>query len=135
MSESDAVGFVFSVLLCGGPRLFRAGLRSLIESRRGLWVVGDTENVAEGAHIAAWQQPDVVVLDLASTVDPESLQSLRSRAPNARILGVARARDLASRRRVASLGVNSWVGTGEAAAVFLDGIEKLARRKASSSRV
>ena len=126
MSNSGANGSVFGVLLCGGPRLFRAGLRSLIETRHRLRVVGDTEDATEGASVATWQQPAVVILDQASAGDSESLRRLRSRAPDARILGVARSHDLHWRRRIPRLGVDGWVATGDTATVFLDAIERLA---------
>ena len=76
------------VLLVGGHEVARLGLRWLLESSRWFEVVGDVGTLADAVAAAAMHRPILVIV--ADTrpdgSDMESLQQLRARVPDARIV-------------------------------------------------
>ncbi|PYS81254.1 MAG: DNA-binding response regulator, partial [Acidobacteria bacterium] len=52
------------VLIVDDHKIIREGLRDLIESRRGMTVVGDAGNRADALRLAARGRLDIIVLDL-----------------------------------------------------------------------
>lgn len=52
------------ILLADDHRVFREGLRSLLEKEHGMEVVGEAENGREAVRLAGQLQPDVVIMDV-----------------------------------------------------------------------
>ena len=76
------------VLLADDHALVREGVRHVLESARGVVVVGEAEDGPTVLALAHSLQPDVVVLDLSmpGLTGLEVLAQLRGRAPAARVL-------------------------------------------------
>lgn len=53
-----------TVLIADDHPLFRKGMRALLESERGIEVVGEVQNGKEAVDVAVTNQPDVVLMDL-----------------------------------------------------------------------
>lgn len=52
------------ILLVDDHVLIRAGLRMLIETRRGFQMIGECDNHADAVALAAKERPDIILLDL-----------------------------------------------------------------------
>jgi len=76
------------VLLADDHALVREGVRHVLESVRGIEVVGEAEDGATALALAASLAPDIVVLDLSMPAlsGLEVLSRLRVQAPSARVL-------------------------------------------------
>jgi DNA-binding NarL/FixJ family response regulator len=76
------------VLLADDHALVREGVRHVLESVRGVDVVGEAENGLQTIELATSLQPDVVVLDLSmpGLTGLEVLARLRDQASSARVL-------------------------------------------------
>ena len=76
------------ILLCDDTPELRSLLRSALESRDGVEIVGEVGDGDVALQLAADEQPDVVVLDLEMPgPDPEALlNGLRRAAPNAALV-------------------------------------------------
>jgi len=53
------------ILLADDHRLFRFGLKQLLDQRAGLTVVGEARNGFEAAELAATLKPDVILMDVS----------------------------------------------------------------------
>jgi NarL family two-component system response regulator LiaR len=76
------------LLIADDHAVVREGLRSLIATEPGLMVIGEAENGAEAASLAAELDPDVILLDLVMPeMDGlEAIDTIRARDPDAHIL-------------------------------------------------
>lgn len=86
-TTSDPVGET-RVVVVDDHELVRSGLRSLLDGQPDLRVVGEAGSVAEGVRRVAYDEPDVVVLDVSlpdgSGID--ACQEMREVSPQSRIL-------------------------------------------------
>jgi len=125
-----------TILFCGGKALFRAGLLSLVSGRDGLYVLGETEDLADAAAALERLHPTIVVVDV-SDAPPDvgtALRRLRRVAPGVRILAVAASDDAETRKRLLASGAAIVVGRDEPADVFLHAVTWLRRREGSQPR-
>jgi DNA-binding NarL/FixJ family response regulator len=53
------------ILIADDHKIFRDGLRSLIENQPGLAVIGEAENGRSALHLARVHRPDVVIMDIS----------------------------------------------------------------------
>lgn len=117
------------VLIVDDHKIVREGLRDLIESRRGMKVVGDAASRDEALRLAARERPDVVVLDLdlgeesGLSLIPELLR-LRE---DLSVIVLTGLRDAEKRDRAMELGAKGVVLKDEGATELLSAIEKVHR--------
>jgi len=115
------------IVLAGGRRLVRAGLRALLEGRPGWTVAAECDRLDEAACVVARERPDFVIFDS----DPEgpdgfeSLPRVREAAPATCVLVIAGAHEAELHRRAALLGARGIVYReceGETLFRALDGV-------------
>lgn len=53
------------ILLCDDHRIFREGLKTLINGRKGMRVIGEAADGAEGVKKARQLEPDIVIMDIS----------------------------------------------------------------------
>ena len=113
-----------TILFCGGEALFRAGLHSLVGGREGLYVLGETETLADAEAAVERLQPTIVVVDAGSeTTEVETvMRGLRRSAPAARILAVTADDHATARRRLLDYGASIVVARDDPADVFLHAV-------------
>jgi DNA-binding NarL/FixJ family response regulator len=113
-----------TILFCGGQALFRAGLQSLVSARDGLYVLGETEDLADAAQAMERLHPTIAVVDVGSC-PPETgplLRRLRRVCPDARILAVTSEDHPETRRQLLASGATIVVAKDEPADIFLHAI-------------
>jgi DNA-binding NarL/FixJ family response regulator len=114
------------VMLVEDHAVVRAGLRLLIESGAGV-VVGEAATHAEALALAAREQPDIILLDLA--LGPENgldlLPELLSVASRARVLILTGLSDVDEYREAIRRGATGLVLKEQAPDVLLKAIEKV----------
>ncbi len=115
------------VLIVDDHGIVRAGLRMLLESQPGTTVVGEAANGAEALALATRLQPDVIVLDLDLGEENaiESIPTLLSAAPAARILILTGVRDSEAHREAVRRGAMGLVLKERAAETLLQAIAKV----------
>lgn len=84
MSETKAI----RILIADDHAVVRAGLRSLIEVKPGIELIGEAENGAEAVQLAIDLQPDVILLDMVMPHKDglEAIKEIKQANPQARIL-------------------------------------------------
>jgi DNA-binding NarL/FixJ family response regulator len=117
------------VLIIDDHKIIRDGLRDLIESRRGMTVVGDAGTRADALRVVAREQLDVIVLDLDLGEDsglsliPELLEVSKETS----IIILTGIRDTEKRDKAMELGAKGMVLKEEGATELLNAIEKVHR--------
>lgn len=124
---STTVSKRVSVLLVDDHRLFRAGLRLLVESRPNLEVVGEAGNYAEARAISISKQPDLILLDLdlGNENGLDFIRELLIVAPNARTLIVTGTRDLKVLMDAIRQGARGVIQKDQEPEMVLTAIEKV----------
>jgi DNA-binding NarL/FixJ family response regulator len=76
------------VMLVDDHEVVREGLRSLLNRRTGMTVVGEAGTVAQAIEVAAREKPDVVVMDvrLPDGTGVEACREIRSQQPETRMI-------------------------------------------------
>jgi AraC-like DNA-binding protein len=76
------------LLICNKHRMFRAGLRLLIEANKGIIVVGEADSPAAMLKLAQGERPDIILLDddLCQNTPDTLWTALRVSVPSARVL-------------------------------------------------
>jgi two-component system nitrate/nitrite response regulator NarL len=122
-----ASGSPVRIVLVEDHAVVRAGLRMLIDSYRGLSVVGEAQDGAEAIAVAKNTAPDLILLDLdlGGQDGLELIPVLLAASPPTRILVLTGARDDAMCRRAFSLGAKGLVRKDKAASVLTKAIEKV----------
>lgn len=119
---------IIRILLVDDHRVIRAGLRMLLESRRGMTVVGEAGTRADAIEIASREKPDIILLDLdlgpnGSGID--LMPDLLSAASGARILMLTGVRDQETHQHAVRLGAMGLVLKEKAADELFKAIEKV----------
>jgi len=115
------------ILMIDDHAVLRAGLRMIIESHKGMVVVGEAENRRESLAAIAQEPPDIILLDLdlgdENGLDllPELLTAVR----DARIILLTGIRDAEVQRRAILLGAMGLVSKQKAADTVIRAIEKV----------
>ena len=115
------------VLIVDDHGIVRAGLRMLLESQPGLTVVGEAATCADALVLATREHPDVIILDLDLGGENaiESIPTLLSAAPEARILVLTGVRDPEAHREAVRYGAMGLVLKEKAAETLLQAITKV----------
>src|SRR2546423_2851704 len=115
------------VLLIEDHAVVRAGLRLLIESRRGMVVVGEAANHADALAVAAREQPDIILLDLDLGAEKglDIMPRLLAAAGQARVLILTAVRDIQDHRQAIRQGAMGLVLKEQAPETLLKAIEKV----------
>ena len=76
------------VTLVDDHEVVRKGLRALLESHKGIKVVGEASSVEEGVRRVGFDTPDVVVMDvrLQDGSGVEACREIRSQWPDVKVL-------------------------------------------------
>ena len=79
------------VLIADDQRIFRATVRGLLGTARGLEIVGEAENGKQAVQLAVELQPDVVLMDIAMPVlnGIEATRRITDRCRQTQIIGVS----------------------------------------------
>jgi DNA-binding NarL/FixJ family response regulator len=79
------------IVIADDHRMFRQGLRNLLERRPGVRVVGEADNGQEAVTLARRHSPDLVIMDVSmpGLNGIEATRMIRARQPAARILGLS----------------------------------------------
>ena len=113
------------VLIIDDHVLVRAGLRILLESQRGVTVVGQANHAAEAMTIITRERPNIILLDLDVAVDLDVLPALHTLTSGIRVIVLAGARDVDSHRRAVRLGAIGLVRKEQASEVLLQALVKV----------
>ena len=99
------------LLLVDDHELVRAGLRSLLEQRPGLEIVGEAGGGEEAVTLAIQLRPDVVVMDVSMPdVDgPEATRQIKAAAPEVNILALTVHEDEAYLFEMLNAGASGYV--------------------------
>lgn len=66
------------ILVVDDHRMFRAGLRALLDGEPDLQIVGEAGDGAEGVRLAAESRPDVILMDLRLTGDRDGIDGVEA---------------------------------------------------------
>jgi DNA-binding NarL/FixJ family response regulator len=115
------------ILLVDDHVVVRAGLRMLVESQVGLRVVGEAGCAAEALAVAASEQPDIVLLDLALGGEDglELLPRLLAAASSSRVLVLTATKDVDVHSQALRLGAMGLVQKDASAEILLKAIRKV----------
>lgn len=115
------------ILIVEDHLIMSTALRLLLNSQANCCVVGEASNRAAACELIARTSPDIVLLDLFLN-DGESLPlipALLESAPQARIIVLTGAPDIALHRRALTLGATGLVLKEQPAEVLLTAIERV----------
>jgi DNA-binding NarL/FixJ family response regulator len=99
------------LLLVDDHRIVREGLKEVLGRCPGLEVVGDAASAQEAVGQVIRNQPDVVLLDLQlkESSGLDACRTIRSRAPNTRVLVLSAFVDQTLARQAIEAGANGYV--------------------------
>jgi two-component system, NarL family, response regulator NreC len=119
---------MISVLLVDDHGLFRAGLRSRLESESGLAVVGDAATASDAVVKARALQPDVVVLDmvLPRKSGTEAIAEIAKVSPNTKVIMVSSQTSPSAVRTALSAGAAGYVPKRAADVELVTAIRRVA---------
>jgi DNA-binding NarL/FixJ family response regulator len=120
------------VLICDDNASIRALLRTVIESRPGLTVVGEATDGDEAIVEAERLQPNVILLDLAMPrkTGLEALQEITRVAPEAKVIVFSGFSMASVGHELLALGAVSYLQKGASPDAITDAIEQAAAHTA-----
>jgi DNA-binding NarL/FixJ family response regulator len=116
------------ILLVDDHAVIRAGLRMLIENRKGFTIVGEAKNRAEAVEIATCHRPNIILLDVDLSAEngldflPDLLTATENQAKIILLTGVS---DVDTHARAVRMGALGVVLKDSAPEVLLKAIEKV----------
>jgi len=115
------------ILLVDDHAIVRAGLRMLVESRPGFWVVGEAATTGEALTLAAREQPDLILLDLDLRGERgiDLLPELFTATPGARVILLTASHDPAEHQQAVQRGAMGVVLKDQAAEVLHQAIAQV----------
>ena len=116
------------VFLVDDHPLFRAGLRSLVETQADMVVVGEADDGETAVPAVLEARPDVVVLDVSmkGMGGIEAARRIHDARPEVRILGLSAHEDPGYARRMLACGASGYAVKHAAAAVLAGAIRTVA---------
>ncbi len=116
------------ILIVDEHRVFREGIRLLLESQGKMQVVGEAGDCGKAISLAGREQPDVVLigLDMEQGQDPiDCFSELHTAAPKTRILVLTGVRDPAILSRAVRRGAVGLIHKTQDGATVIKAIEKV----------
>jgi two-component system nitrate/nitrite response regulator NarL len=115
------------VIIVDDHEVVREGLRLLIKSEPGLKVVGEAGNSKEALHVAAREQPDIILLDLDLGTESglDIISQLLATAKRARVLALTGLRDPEVHRQTILRGAMGVVQKEKSSQLLLKAIQKI----------
>jgi two-component system, NarL family, nitrate/nitrite response regulator NarL len=116
------------ILIIDEHKVFREGIRLLLESRGKMQVVGDGGDCSGAIGLAGREKPDVILigLDMEQGEDPiDCFPRLHAAAPKARILVLTGLRDPEIQRRAVRQGAVGILHKSQDGATVIKAIEKV----------
>lgn len=125
--SSSQVSSSIKILLVDDHPLVCAGLRLLIESRKGLTVVGEAGNLAQALDVASRKKPDVILLDLLMGCESglDYIRELARVSGGSRILILTSVLDPKTHRRAVQLGAMGLLLKETSPDILLKAIQKV----------
>lgn len=115
------------VVLIDDQRLFRVGIRSLIDRGNGVAVVGEAGSRADALVVVQSEQPDVILLEMTLQGDSslDCIPEMLSIAENAKVLMLTAARDSELHRTAVRMGAKGLVSKDAPVELLSKAIEKV----------
>jgi DNA-binding NarL/FixJ family response regulator len=115
------------IVLINQLELFRAGIRSLLESREGFKVVGEAEGESDGIEIVKREQPDVTLLgtDVNEGRGLELLPRIFAAAEATRVVILSDSADAELQQKAIRLGAIGVVSKNKPADILIKAIERV----------
>ena len=116
-----------TIVILDNHALVRAGIRSLLDSRPGMRVIGDAGNLADGLEIISRFKPDIVLfeLNLIDQVTSQVISQLINASETSRLILVTGASDPEINQQVVESGVMGMVFKSQAPETLIKAIEKV----------
>jgi DNA-binding NarL/FixJ family response regulator len=117
------------VHLADDHTMFREGIASLLTSRGGIEVVGQTSTGEEALALIERTKPDVVImqLDMQLKVAKEVLSNIRSASPNSRVVILTMFDNLHYLKALSKLGVSAYLHKSSPSRELLATIDAISR--------
>ena len=118
-----------TVLIVDDHEVVRMGLRTLLERRPGLLVVGEAGSVAESVEMARQSQPDVVVMDirLPDGNGVEACREIRQERPETKVIMLTSYADEEALYGSIMAGASGYLLKQTRGQALADAIERVAR--------
>ena len=116
-----------TIVILDNHALVRAGIRSLLDSRPGMRVIGDAGNLAEGLEIISRLKPDIVLfeLNLIDQVTSQVIAQLINASETSRLILVTGTSDPEINQQVVESGVMGMVFKSQSPETLIKAIEKV----------
>ena len=116
-----------NIVILDNHALVRAGIRSLLDSRAGMRVIGDAGNLADGLEIIARLKPDIVLfeLNLIDQVTSQVISQLINASETSRLILVTGTSDSEVNQQVVESGVMGMVFKSQPPETLIKAIEKV----------
>jgi DNA-binding NarL/FixJ family response regulator len=120
-----------SILICDDNEMIRDLLRTSIESRESLVVVGEAVDGIEAVRQASLLQPDIIILDLVmpERTGFEALPELRVVAPSADVIVYSGFAAASIAEHALALGATRYIAKGMHPDAINDAIEEVVQRR------
>lgn len=118
-----------TILLVDDHRIFREGLRALIEKRDAAIVVGEAGNGAEAVRLTGELKPDLVIMDLTMPImnGIDATREITKKYPDTRVLVLSMESDRFFVVEVLKAGATGYLLKDTVFAELLDAINTVAR--------
>jgi DNA-binding NarL/FixJ family response regulator len=115
------------IVLINQLELFRAGVRSLLQSREGFKVVGEAAGESDGIEIIKREQPDITILgtDVNDGKGLELLPRIIAAAEDTRVLILSDSADPGLQEKAIRLGAIGVVSKNKPADVLIKAVERV----------
>ena len=115
---------VITVLLADDHQIVREGLKSLIESEKGLKVVGEADDGRKAVALTRKLRPDVVVMDIAMPLlnGLEATRQIRAEMPESKVIILSAHSDDAYVQSVMAMGASGYLIKQTSAHVLAEAI-------------
>jgi DNA-binding NarL/FixJ family response regulator len=126
-SDPVVLGNVATVILADSSRVFRRGMREILETRRELTMAAETDDLSHIAMAVKEENADFVIAHLSSVSSEEVMQisEVRRQRPTARMFLVIPKIDPATLVRLVQCGADAYVDENASEQAFLYALDKV----------
>jgi DNA-binding NarL/FixJ family response regulator len=117
----------YCVVLADDHALFRAGLRSLLEGREDMEVIGEAGDCMELLDLLKTKEPDMVVLDISMPKmrGIEAIQKIKETCPDTKVLIVTMLKDIEYLQQALAEGADGYFLKKDADEELFSAIQKI----------